>query len=168
MKLLLLTSLLALSLSAQAQECKLHPDYIKKCVGEDCKTYSTDTHIVVRRATKCDLELAKLKAENEQLKQQVAALEARQPKVIVQEKLVKSVEIKKYVLVRKNRLKLGLGYGMTGLVNNSDSSDPNIAVKYGPVGTIGYDRVISLLSGVTLGGIIQTNKTISITIGKDF
>lgn len=98
----------------------------------------------------CEETLTKLKKENEELKK-------RKPQVVVMRQKPKL-----------NRLKVGLGRGMTGLLDKTmDVNDPRAELRYGVVGMVSYDRVVNN-SGLSLGLTALTNKTILFTVGQDY
>ena len=171
MKKLLILALFFISFRALSEEsCDIKQNNIKKCVNGACTTYSNETHVVVKRRTKCDSEVLALKAQIEQLKQENEALKAKKPEikeVIVNKEVIKT---KFYVLKAKpklNNIQLGLGYGMVGLVDRSNTSEAYVAVNYGLVGSIAYSRLINK-EGLNLGGQLLTNKTLLFTVGQDF
>ena len=101
--------------------------------------FSSNEYMVVRRGSKVDAEL------------EPAAL---QQKHFEQE------------LHHKNRLRLLIGAGPSGLQTSQSGSTVNVKSKYELVTGLGYDR--SLTNELSIGGSVYTNGTFSLGFGTDF
>ncbi|HUM41603.1 MAG TPA: hypothetical protein PKI14_01480 [Fervidobacterium sp.] len=175
-------AVLFLQLAVNAQEvctkteCPLDQEVIKKCNGHNCTTYSQKTHIVVRKASKCELEVALLKkklknleSENEQLAQSLnfvsAKLHAAQNKpaekvVVVQEKLVFVAR-----KLKKNNVTVLAGRGPVSIDGKLVGNKVEADLKHDAVGAIQYTRRFDYLSGTIQ---LQTNESILLGIGLEF
>lgn len=162
--------------SCTKTECPLDANIIKKCSGDNCTTYSQKTHVVVRKASKCELEVTLLKkklknleSENEQLAQSLnfvsAKLHAAQNKpaekvVVVQEKLVLVAR-----KLKKNSVTLLAGKGPVGIDGKLVGNKAEADLKYDAVGAVQYTRRFDYLSGTVQ---LQTNESILLGIGLEF
>jgi len=130
------------------------PVYMKDAViivilkdGKEYK-FSGNTHAVVLRASSNKLK----------------------PAVIVE----KVVEVDKLVEVcsepakelHKNRIRAMIGAGPTGLKTVTDRSTIKVTPKFGPLGGIGYDRLLD--EDISVNGQILTNGTATLGLGLDF
>ena len=68
---------------------------------------------------------------------------------------------------KKNRVRLMGGYGPSGKLESSvGASSATVKTETGVIGGVGYDRMLN--KDISVGGQVQTNKTILLNVGKDF
>lgn len=160
MKSLFVSALLLFSVNALADATVVPPYMVDAVItvklkdGREYK-FSGNTHAVVLRSSSNKL---KDPVVVEKIVEKVVEVEVE--KIVEVEKAEPAKEI------NKNRARLGLGAGPTGLRAHADGDAIEVAPQIGPVGALGYDRLLN--DKISVGGQVMTNGTATIGLGLDF
>lgn len=178
----ILLTLLFLQISVNAQEsctkteCPLETSTIKKCTGEKCVSFSPKTHVIVRKASKCELENAALKKRIAKLESEknilVKNLEDVSAKLyLAQNKPTQTLTVTKERIVvmarklKKNNLTVLVGNGPVGVDGKLSGNKVEADLKRDTVGAIQYTRKFDLLSGTLQ---LQSNDSVLFGLGLEF
>lgn len=157
-------------------------EVIMDCKGEACKEYNRETHVVVRKASKCDLELADLKKKmkamedelasqkklNDSMEDHINKLEVmlgQKPQVVTQVE-TRTVIRKLKIEAPKNIVSGMVGQGFIDARLRQSGSAINLDAERGAVFGLQYQRRVT--EKLYLGGFGMSNETYGLSLGLGF